>query len=226
MSSASVKKTFRWRIIQPYLFISPFFILYAVFGIYPLLSGFDTAMHLSGEYVGFQNFGTVIHDELFWKALQNAFLYMLGSIFIILPVAMLAALAMSSKLLSRGRGLITTVYFIPNVTSVIVIGIVFKLLLKTQNGTINTLLMALGLIQKPMKWLSDPSLAIPSLIMLGTWRFFGINSLYFLSGLQGIPNDLLDAARIDGCRSWSEFWYIKLPLLKPIMTYVDRKSVV
>lgn len=226
MSSTSIRKKFRWRSIQPYLFISPFFILYAIFGIYPLISGVNTAMHLSGAFVGMQNFVEVIQDELFWKAIQNAFLYMLGSIFIILPVAMLAALLLSSRFLRHGRGLITTVYFFPNVTSVIVIGIVFRLLLKTQNGTINTLLQTLGLIRKPLKWLSDPDLAIPSLVMLGIWRFFGINSLYFLSGLQGIPTDLLEAARIDGCTAWKEFWRIKFPLLKPIMTYVVFTAII
>ena len=85
---------------------------------------------------------------------------------------------------------------------------------------INTALQAIGLTDRPIKFLSDPMWAIPSILLIGCWRYFGINSLYFLSGLQAIPSELGEAARIDGAGRWKEFWYITLPLLKPIMTYI------
>lgn len=173
----------------------------------------------AGQFT-FSNYQTVFMDSRFWKSVTNAAIYMLGSIFIILPVALIAALMLNSKFMGKKSGFVSTAFFIPNVTSVIVVGIVFKLILRTNNGLINTALQDMGIIERAVKFLSDPVWAIPSVLLIGCWRYFGINSLYFLSGLQGIPTELGEAARIDGAGKWKEFWYITLPLLKPIMTYI------
>ena len=177
-------------------------------------------MSLKEQFVGLQNFSAVLRDSLFWKAFSNATLYMCGSIFIIIPIALLAALLLDGKSIGRMRSVVSTVFFLPNVTSVLVIGIVFKLLLRTNNGTFNTLLMALGLIDEPLKFLKDPDLAMVSLMIVCIWRFFGINSLYFLNGLQSIPTEICEASRIDGCNGFKELVFIKLPLLKPIFNFV------
>lgn len=210
----------RKKKLIPYLFISPFFILYAIFGLYPALAGVLTSFQTKTGSFTAENYQVVFTDDRFWKAISNAFTYMLGSIFIILPVALLAALMLNSKFMGKKSGFVSTVFFVPNVTSVIVVGIVFKLILRTNNGMINTALQAIGLTDRPIKFLSDPMWAIPSILLIGCWRYFGINSLYFLSGLQAIPSELGEAARIDGAGRWKEFWYITLPLLKPIMTYI------
>ena len=210
----------RKKKLIPYLFISPFFILYAIFGLYPALAGVLTSFQTKTGSFTAENYQVVFTDDRFWKAISNAFTYMLGSIFIILPVALLAALMLNSKFMGKKSGFVSTVFFVPNVTSVIVVGIVFKLILRTNNGMINTALKAIGLTDRPIKFLSDPMWAIPSILLIGCWRYFGINSLYFLSGLQAIPSELGEAARIDGAGRWKEFWYITLPLLKPIMTYI------
>ncbi|MCB5873483.1 carbohydrate ABC transporter permease [Blautia producta] len=208
------------RKLMPYLFISPFFILYAIFGLYPALSGLMLSLQTKVGHLTFVNYQTVLTDARFWKSIFNASAYMLGSIFIILPVALMAALMLNSRFMGKKSGFVSTAFFIPNVTSVIVVGIVFKLILRTNNGLINTALQDLGVIGRAVKFLSDPVWAIPSVILIGCWRYFGINSLYFLSGLQGIPAELGEAARIDGAGRWKEFRYITLPLLKPIMTYI------
>lgn len=208
------------RKLMPYLFISPFFILYAVFGLYPAVAGVLTSFQTKSGSFTLANYQVVFADSRFWKAISNASVYMLGSIFIILPVALLAALMLNSRFMGRKSGFVSTVFFVPNVTSVIVVGIVFKLILRTNNGMINTALQTIGIIDRPVKFLSDPVWAIPSVLLIGCWRYFGINSLYFLSGLQGIPSELGEAARIDGATKWKEFRYITLPLLKPIMTYI------
>ena len=210
----------RKKKLIPYLFISPFFILYAIFGLYPALAGVLTSFQTKTGSFTAENYQVVFTDDRFWKAISNAFTYMLGSIFIILPVALLAALMLNSKFMGKKSGFVSTVFFVPNVTSVIVVGIVFKLILRTNNGMINTALQAIGLTDRPIKFLSDPMWAIPSILLIGCWRYFGINSLYFLSGLQAIPSELGEAARIDGAGRGKEFWYITLPLLKPIMTYI------
>lgn len=221
------RRQFHFKRLLPYLFISPFFIMYAIFGFYPLMSGIKLALENNkGVFVGIENFRKVFSDAKYWLAIKNAFMYTCGSVFIILPVALIAALLLNSPRIGRMRGWTTTVYFFPNVTSVIVIGIVFKFLLKANDGPINAILQRIGLIDKPLRFLSDPNLAITSLVIVGSWRYFGVNSLYFLSGLQGIPHELREAARIDGANPVQEFFRIQLPLLKPIMTYIVFTAIV
>lgn len=208
------------RRLLPYLFISPFFIFYSIFGLYPFLSGFFLSLQKKGTFIGFSNYQKIVTDDRFWKAISNAALYTLGSVFVILPIALLAALMLNSSFIGKKRGAASTIFFVPNVTSVLVVGIVFKFILKSNDGPVNVLLQLIGITEHNIKFLTDPKWAIPSLVLIGTWRYFGVNSLYFLSGLQGIPAELGEAARIDGANKWQEFWRITFPLLKPIMTYI------
>jgi ABC-type sugar transport system permease subunit len=108
-------------------------------------------------------------------------LYTLGSVFVILPIALLAAMMLNSKIVGKRAGFASAIFFIPSVTSVIVADIIFRLLLKTNDGPINYLLKSVGLISESIQFLSDPNWAIPSLVLIGIWRYFGVNSLYFLS---------------------------------------------
>ena len=221
-----VRRRFHFKRVLPYLFISPFFIMYTIFGFFPLLSGIKLALENKDVFVGVENFRKVINDSRYWLAIKNAIMYTCGSVFIILPIALIAALLLYSPRMGKMRGWVSTVYFLPSVTSVIVIGIVFKFLLKANDGPINMLLKMLRLTDENLRFLSDPNLAITSLVIVGSWRYFGINSLYFLSGLQGIPHELREAARIDGANPIQEFFRIQLPLLKPIMTYVVFTAIV
>lgn len=220
MSRTARKGTMARRKILPYLFISPFFILYGIFGFYPLVSGMVMSLQKKNAFVGFSNYQKVLTNERFWKSIWNATLYTCGSVFVILPVALCAALMLNSVFMGKKKSFMSTVFFIPNVTSVIVAGIVFQYILKANGGILNELLLSLGIIQKNIRFLNDPNWAVFSIVLMGTWRYFGINSLYFLSGLQSISPDLGEAARIDGANAWQEFWRIKFPLLKPIMIYV------
>lgn len=220
MSRTARKGTMARRKILPYLFISPFFILYGIFGFYPLVSGMVMSLQKKNAFVGFSNYQKVLTNERFWKSIWNATLYTCGSVFVILPVALCAALMLNSVFMGKKKSFMSTVFFIPNVTSVIVAGIVFQYILKANGGILNELLLSLGIIQKNIRFLNDPNWAVFSIVLMGTWRYFGINSLYFLSGLQSISPDLGEAARIDGANAWQEFWRIKFPLLRPIMIYV------
>lgn len=213
------------RKYYPYLFISPFFILYLIFGIYPMLSGIGISLTNDRGSVGLQNYQAVFADEKFWKAITNVLAYMVGSMFIILPIALLAAILLNSKTMEKRKGAVSTIFFIPYVTPIIVVGIVFKLIFRTNKGIINTALMSLNLIDRPIKFLTDPAWGIPVIIIICCWRYFGLNSLYFLSGLQGIPEELGEAAKIDGANKWNTFRYITLPLLKPIATFVVFTSI-
>jgi ABC-type sugar transport system permease subunit len=211
-------KTRTLKNLQPYLFISPFFLGFALFGLYPLVSGFMISLQDKNAFVGLLNYKKLLTDALFFKSIGNAVLYTLGSVFIILPVALLAALLLNSKLLGSKSGAVSTIFFIPNVTSVILVGIVFKFILRERGGVLNALLALVRI--PPINFLSAPQWAIPVMVFIGIWRYFGVNSLYFLSGLQGIPEELGEAARIDGASRWQEFWRIKFPLLHPITKFM------
>jgi ABC-type sugar transport system permease subunit len=211
-------KPIKFKQVQPYLFISPFFIMFAMFGLYPLISGIILSLQDKGIFAGLANYIKLADDKLFAKSIANAFLYTLGSIFIILPVALAAALFLNSKLMGAKSGAVTTLFFVPNVTSVIVVGIVFKFIFRERGGVLNAILGVISL--GPFNFLSDPKYGIGVMVLIGIWRYFGVNSLYFLSGLQGIPVELGEAARIDGANSWQEFWRIKFPLLQPISKFI------
>ena len=217
------KRFFKWKYMQPYLFISPFFVMFAVFGLYPLISGLVLSLQENGVFAGLVNYRKLISDRLFRISIGNAFLYTLGSVFIILPFALGAALALNSKFMGRKSGAVSTIFFIPNVTSVILVGIVFKYILRERGGVLNALL---GLVTLgPFNFLSNPRYSIGVMVFIGIWRYFGVNSLYFLSGLQGIPVELGEAARIDGANPWQEFWRIKFPLLKPISKFIIFQAI-
>jgi ABC-type sugar transport system permease subunit len=212
------KRPFELKQIQPYLFISPFFVMFALFGLYPLVSGIMISLQERGAFAGLVNYGKIISDNLFRISIVNAFLYTLGSVFVILPVALGAALLLNCRLMGAKSGPVCTVFFVPSVTSVIVVGIVFKFILRERGGVLNALLGLLSL--GPFSFLSDPKYGIGVMVFIGIWRYFGVNSLYFLSGLQGIPAELGEAARIDGANSWQEFWRVKFPLLQPIAKFI------
>jgi ABC-type sugar transport system permease subunit len=212
------RKPLKLKQIQPYLFIAPFFIMFAIFGLYPLFSGILISLHDRGGFVGPANYIKLAGDNLFVKSIANAILYTLGSVFIILPVALGAALLLNSKLMGAKSGVVSTIFFFPNVTSVIIVGIVFKFILRERGGVLNALLGILSL--GPFSFLTDPRYGIGVMVFIGIWRYFGVNSLYFLSGLQGIPSEISEAARIDGANPWQEFWRVKFPLLQPISKFI------
>jgi ABC-type sugar transport system permease subunit len=192
--------------------------MFAVFGLYPLISGVIISMGDNGVFAGLVNYQKLITDNLFRISIVNAFLYTLGSIFIILPVALGAALLLNSKFMGSKSGAVSTIFFIPNVTSVILVGIVFRFVFRERGGVLNALLGIISL--GPFSFLTDPKYGIGVMVFIGIWRYFGVNSLYFLSGLQGIPTELVEAARIDGANPWQEFWRIKFPLLQPITKFI------
>jgi ABC-type sugar transport system permease subunit len=213
----------RFKDIEPYFYICPFFILYAIFGLFPFFSGIWISLHERSGPFGFANYIYIFKDRHFWKAISNAVFFALGGIAIILPIALIGALMLNSRIMGIKRGFVSTVFFVPSVTSSIVVGIVFRVILRTKAGVINILLALIHI--PPIGFLTDPNWALLAMLIIATWRSFGINSLYFLSGIQAIPEELGEAARIDGASRWTEFWRIKFPLLRPILTFVVFQAI-
>lgn len=222
---------FGWgRKAAPYLFISPFFIGYAVFFLLPValslrLSFFkQDGITSEPRFIGFNNYERLLKDDLFIQSLLNTTYYALGSIFIIVPLALGLALLLSIPRL-RLREFFRLFFFTPNITSGVVVGIIFGLVFNEQYGLINNFLLTPFGIE-PVRWLRDPNWVMPSIIILGVWKFTGINALYFMVGLQNISPDLKEAARVDGANRWQVFRYVTLPLLRPVLAFVLTFAII
>ena len=213
----------------PYLFISPFFIGFAIFGVFPLgwalyLSLFNaTGLLQAPTFVGLGNYAGLLADGRFWHAFANTSLYGLGSIFVILPIALLLALMIDAPQV-RFKQLFRLGFFFPAITSSVVIAIMFGIVFDPGSGALNALLRAVHL--PTQGWLIDPHWVIPSLVLMGIWSFAGINTLYFSAGLQNIPHELYEAARIDGATTWQVVRHVTLPLLRPTLLFTVVLAII
>ncbi|KRF38050.1 carbohydrate ABC transporter permease [Paenibacillus sp. Soil787] len=213
--------------LAPFLFICPFFIAYAIFGLYPTLSGLWLSFHQGlDNYVfsGLQNYLLVLKDQLFWKSMWNGTKLTIGSLFFILPLALAIALLMNRPHVAKHKGYFATFFFTPNITSAVVVGIMFGLIFNQESGVLNMLLDLFGF--EKIAWLNDPTWTMPSLVLVCSWRYLGVNILYFLAGLQNVPTDLIEAAKIDGANPFQRLWHIILPLLRPIMTFIVFQAII
>jgi ABC-type sugar transport system permease subunit len=216
----------RWRSVsrhwQEYLFISPFFILFAIFFAYPLVWAFILSFQkwdgvTAKSWVGIDNYRFVLHDPVTRKMAKNTlrFLILLVPLGMILPFIFGVLLNLSFLKL---RGVFRTLIFIPTVTSLVGVGIVWKLLFGSANGWLNGLLSYIGL--GPYNWLKDPNLAQVPIVTLTVWGTLGFSTLIVLGGLQAIDQDIYDAAKVDGASALNIFRKITLPMMRPVMVFL------
>ncbi len=216
------------RQISPYLFVAPFFIIFLVFGLYPIVYSFILSFYkgFGFEQKTFFGLGNYIHlfqDPRYGKAVLNTTKYAAGSVFILAPLALLVALAINSAYV-RWKGLYRTGLFFPVITSSVVIAIIFARVFDQQYGLLNVALGWFGIGQVP--WLTDANVVMNSFILMGIWTWLGINMLYWLAGLNGINKEFYEAAAIDGANAWDSFVHITLPMLRPIMLFVVIQAIV
>ena len=221
----------RWSVfdarLAPFVFLFPFLAIFIVFRIWPLFQAvemsFQDVKGLGGnEWVGFENYQSIIANERFITSIVNTFVYTILTLIILIPLP----LALSA-LLDRGRTYRPMAWrmamFIPALASLVVVAFIFRVIL-AEDGLLNSGLMALGL--PPQAWLTSSSLAIPALLIIATWRWVGVNMLYFNSGLVNISRELYEAAAIDGARGTQTFWHITVPLMRPTIIFVLIISVI
>ncbi len=158
----------------------------------------------------------MFRDETFRKAARNTAVYVLFAVPLTIGLGLLAALGLNQAMV-RFRSLFRTAYFLPYVTSVVAIALVWRLLLGTDAGLINGLLEKVG-IDGP-GWLTDTRYALGSMIVMTTWKGLGLQMIIFLAGLQAIPNELYEAAAVDGATRWHRFRYVTLPMLRPTLLF-------
>jgi multiple sugar transport system permease protein len=225
----------------PYLFISPFIILFAVFGLFPLLFSlylaFQTWEPSSGmgamTFVGFGNYAFALQDEWFWKSLYNTGWMALVSGVPQHVVAIPLAYFIHSSFKGM-RNVVVGAYFMPYITSTVAIAILFSSLFSTDFGLINVALQSLAhvpglgwlLPSDPIDWMGNPDNIKPAISMLVFWRYVGFNVVLYLAALQTIPNDIYEAATMDGAGRIQQFFYITLPSLKPMIFFGVTLSVI
>ena len=199
------------------LFLLPALILFLLFVIYPIFrslyfSLFDwNGLGPAVDFVGLKNFTDIMTDKVFLKALGNVGLIVAFSLGLQLPLALSLAVMVGRDL--PGRGIFRTIFFLPYVLSEVNVAIMWMLLFNPNpdRGLINAVAVALG--SEPIGWLSEPNVVLWSIFIALTWKYFGFHMLLYLAGLQNIPAELEEAARIDGANSFQNFFYITLPLL-------------
>ncbi len=209
---------------SPYIFISPFFIIFGVFMAYPLSDSLRLSTYAARgmedlNFVGLGNFERLLADPVFWIALWNTVYFALGSLLLQLPIALFLALLLSKSNL-RGRNWFRLIFFFPVLISGVFIAILFYVIYDRRYGLVNEFL------GREISWLQDPDLVMPAIILAGVWRWAGFNMIYFIAGLQSIRKELYEAAAIDGAGPWQTFRYITIPALKPVLAFVVITSVI
>ncbi len=216
------------RYWAPYLFISPFYLLFLIFGLFPpaygLYLSFQRWDGLTEQvFVGWRNYELVLTDTLFWTALLNNLAIAAVSTIPSLPFALLCAFLLNHAI-QRFRSLYLASYFSPTVASSVAVALIFGLLYGRDFGLINDGLRLLGLA--PVEWLTNPLAMKLSVAILLIWRWLGYNVVIYLAGLQAIPREYYEAARVDGARTWHLFRYISVPLLRPTILFTTVTSTI
>ncbi len=213
-------------------FVAPALLVLAVFFFIPVLAAFamsltDFDLYALGDLsnlrvIGLRNYGQLLVDPLFWKALGNTFYFVLLGVPLSIGASLGAALLVDSKL-ARFRNFFRTVYFAPVVTTLVAVAVVWRYIFHTRYGFLNYVLSWVGI--DPIDWMGEPRWAMPAIVILAVWKNFGYNMIILLAALQSIPDDLYEAARIDGASGWQLFRHVTLPGLAPVLTLVSILTI-
>lgn len=215
--------------VSPYLYVAPFFVLFAIFGLYPMAQTAWMSLHdwdLIGDhtFIGLDNYAALVRDDYFWNAVVNTFgMFVLATVPQLLLALVLANLLNRPRL--RGLGFFRLTVFIPNVTSVAAVAIVFGMLFQRDFGVINWALESVG-VREHIDWDAQRWSSWTAISVMVDWRWVGYNALIFLAGMQAIPCDLYESAALDGAGQWRQFWSITLPMLRPTLFFVATVSTI
>lgn len=226
-------KNRRRELIAALCFLLPNLIGFLIFMAGPLLASLGISLlewNLLNPptWLGLENYYHLVQDEDFWLSLRATFYYMAGSVPLSIVSALLLALALNQKI--RGIAIYRTIYFIPVVSSMIAVALMWRWMYNPTSGILNYMLdwlfTTLHLPLTPPDWLQSRVWAMPAIILMSVWKGLGYNMVLFLAGLQGIPAHLYEAAEIDGATSWYKFRHITLPLLTPTTFFIVIISLI
>ena len=220
--------------VVAWLFLTPYLLLFGAFVLLPIVLGLWISLHnwdftLPGKpFVGLQNYTDLfdpdsVSSEPFWNAMQATGIFTLFSVPLLIVVPLAVALVMNEKF--RGRNIFRAVYFAPYVLGVAVVGVIWRFLLDRNIGAINSYLGAIGL-PDDIAWLSSLPAAWVALVGVTVWWTLGFNAVIYIAGLQEIPRELYEAAKVDGASWWSSFRYVTLPGLRPVTMFVTLVTII
>jgi multiple sugar transport system permease protein len=213
-------------------FVAPALLVIAVFFFLPIVAAFlisltDFDIYALADlanlrFVGFGNYLKLLQSPLFWQALGNTLYFVAVGVPLSIGASLGAALLLHSRL-ARFKPFFRTALFAPVVTTLVAVAVIWRYLFNTRYGLLNYALGGLGI--DPIDWLGDPHWAMPAIILFAVWKNFGYNMIIFLAGLQSIPEELYEAARIDGASVWRQFRSVTLPMLSPVVMLVGILTI-
>jgi multiple sugar transport system permease protein len=219
------------KMIPGYLFILPAVLIISIFVFMPIVASLFLSFTQYNvlqppKWVGLNNYYRLIfEDRLFWIAVRNTLMYVAGTVPIGVALSLLLAVWVDSVKLRFMKYLFRTIYFLPTITAIVAISVVWKWLYAGGTyGLINFVLVKMGI--PPVDWLTNPKTTLPAIMLMSIWGGIGYNFIIFLAGLQGIPRTIYEAAEIDGASGLRNFWHITLPLLRPAIVFVVLMSVI
>ncbi len=231
-STGTHKAAKRWYIL---VFLAPATLIYTVFAIYPIIESLRLSLYVSDKgtetFIGLANYAKLLGEpywaEQFWNAFKNNVLLFLLHMLIQNPIALALAALLSIPTL-KGAAIYRTVFFLPTLLSVVVVGFIWQLILSPTWGVTSTAMQALGIGHWFQPWLGLESSALITVTLISVWQYVGIPLMLFYAALLNIPEETIEAARIDGLNGWWIFWKVKMPLILPtlglvgILTYIGN----
>lgn len=215
--------------IGPYIYIMPALLFFVLFIAYPIIANFInsfyrfSAISVERTFVGFNNFFKLFRDRVFWIALKNNLLFALFSVGIQVGLGLILA-AILQRGLSHGQKIFRTIFFLPMVMSVVSVGLLWTFIYDPILGGLNYLIIAFG--GTAVGWLGDPDIVIWAIIVTACWQYTGFNMVMLLAGMQGIPQELYEAATIDGSRESQNFFHITIPYIKEVISVVVLITII
>ena len=212
----------------PWVFLAPFLLTFGVFLVWPLIQSVTLAFQQTfgpktTAWVGLENFTFLLRDPLFWKAVRNTALFALGSVCIQLPLSLGLALLLNRPGI-KCRAFFRLIFFAPSLVGLVFVGLLFSLIFAPRTGLVNTVIHGFFPAFDPeFPWLQ--LYIMPALILAALWLYVGFNMVYFLAALQGVPEELMEAAALDGAGPWHRFRHIILPEILPVATFVVLMSL-
>jgi multiple sugar transport system permease protein len=211
--------------LMPLLFLIPGLAFFVIFQVYPLFKGLQMSFYdwqimpnKVSEFIGLDNYAHALQDPIFMRAFKNTIIYVIVTVPGQMILAMLVALLLDA--LPKGKIIYRALYYIPVITSWVIVSLLIRYLFQSPQGVVNYYLVEVfHLAAKPLPWLGAPALAFVPILILGIWKGIGWSMVIFLAALAGVPKELKEASTIDGASGWDSFWHITVPLISPTIVY-------
>jgi multiple sugar transport system permease protein len=223
----SLHRESKFKFSAAYIFLTPALLAIFIFFLLPVLAAFVMSftnfdIYSLGnfryvQFVGFKNYMQILNDPLFWQSLKNTLYFVIAGGPLSIIISLGTAVLLNSKMV-KYKSFFRLVYFMPVVTTLVAVSVLWKFIYHPKFGILNYLLGFIGI--KGIDWLGDPNWAMPAIILMAVWKNFGYNMIIFIAGLQNIPEDLYEAASIEGASAWQQFKNITLPMLAPTTLFI------